>query len=261
MIGKLLKYDFKKMTRVLIYIYIASIVLSALTRFVNIWKDIQAVFILGQVFVGITYSAIGSVLINTFVHILKVFVSSFYKDESYLTHTLPVSKSKLLLSKFISSVLVILCSVVVCFLSLFIMFYSKSFANALIQFVKVAVSGFNLPIGVFVLIFALIIFFQICAIICMAFTAVVMAYRHSEKRILKGLCYFAVFYLGSLVATVICALAVFAVGGMLNQLLASVMTQKAFITLLILAIICYVFYFFIFYFICKKVFEKGVNVD
>jgi len=125
MIAKLLKHDLKKMLRVLVYIYCISIALSTITRIINIGRDIQAVFILGQVFAGLTYSALGSILVNTFVQILVVFISNFYKDESYLTHTLPVPKAKLLLSKYISSLIVIISSVLVCFVSLFIMFYSR----------------------------------------------------------------------------------------------------------------------------------------
>ena len=101
MIKKLIKNDIKKMMKILVYLYACSIILAGITRLINIGKNIQFIFIIGQVFAGITYSAIGSVLINTFVHILRVFVVNFYKDESYLTHTLPVTKNQLLLSKYL----------------------------------------------------------------------------------------------------------------------------------------------------------------
>ena len=98
MIAKLLKYDIKKMSKLLVYLYVAALVSAGLTRFIYIWKDIQFVAILGYVFSAVTYSLIGSILVNTFVHILRVFISNFYKDESYLTHTLPVDRHQLLLS-------------------------------------------------------------------------------------------------------------------------------------------------------------------
>ena len=101
MLGRLMKYDIKKMTKILIIMYIISLGLACVTRLINIGKNIQAIFIIGQVFTGLTYSAIVNVLVNTFVHILKVFINNFYKDESYLTHTLPIKKSKLLLSKYL----------------------------------------------------------------------------------------------------------------------------------------------------------------
>ena len=131
MIGKLMKYDLKKMFRVLIYIYIASISLSIISRLINIGREIQVIFIIGQVFTGLTYSALCSILVNTFVHIILVFYKNFYKDESYLTHTLPVSKNNLFLSKYLSGLIVIISSVSVCIVSLLILFYSKSFINGI----------------------------------------------------------------------------------------------------------------------------------
>ena len=108
MIKKLLKHDLKRMLKVLVYIYIIAICLSGVTRLINLGKDIQVIAIIGYVFSGLVYSALGSILVNTFVQILRVFIVNFYKDESYLTHTLPVEKTKLLLSKFLSSLIVIL---------------------------------------------------------------------------------------------------------------------------------------------------------
>ena len=103
------------MTRILVYMYAVSVVLAVITRLINIRDDIQAIRILGMVFAGCTYSAIGNVVVNTFVHIIDVFIKNFYKDESYLTHTLPISKNKLLASKYIASLLVIVASVAVSF--------------------------------------------------------------------------------------------------------------------------------------------------
>ena len=119
MTKKLFKNDFKKMSKVLIYIYLVALALSGITRLINIGKDIQFVAIIGHVFAALTYSALCSILVNTFVQILLVFWNSFYKDQSYLTHTLPVKKSQLLLSKYLSSLLIIISSILVCLVSLF----------------------------------------------------------------------------------------------------------------------------------------------
>ena len=127
MLKYLMKYDLKKMFKLVIWFYPISLALAAITRIISIWNDIQAIKILDMVLAGFTYSAIANILVNTFVHILMRFSNSFYKDQSYLTHTLPVKKSTLILSKYLSGLIVILTSIAVSFLSLFIIFYSPEF--------------------------------------------------------------------------------------------------------------------------------------
>lgn len=261
MIAKLMKYDLKKMLRVLVYIYIVSISLAGITRLINIGRDIQAIAILGYVFSGLTYSAIGSILVNTFVHILRTFIVGFYKDESYLTHTLPVSKNKLLLSKYLSGLIVIITSVVVCFLSLFILFYSPELMELIKSFLNVSISGLNMSVGLFIALLILIIFAQICAIMSMCFTAVVKANTYNSKRVIKGLIWFAIFYFGATIVSIIAMVITFAIGGNLTELAATKLSQSAFTTILVLGLIVYMIYSVVFYFWCNKLFNKGVNVD
>ena len=93
-----MKYDLKKMTKLLIYLYPITIALAGITRLINIGKDIQVISIIGSVFASLTYTLVANILVNTIIAIILSFTTSFYKDQSYLTHTLPVKKEKLLLS-------------------------------------------------------------------------------------------------------------------------------------------------------------------
>ena len=261
MIKKLMKYDIKKMTKILVYFYVISLSLAILTRLINIGKNIQLIAIIGQVFAGLTYSAIASILINTFIHILKVFLTNFYKDESYLTHTLPVTKNQLLLSKYISGLIVIISSVLVILLSLFIMLYSKDFANALKIFIEQSITGFNIPIWLFLVIMALLVFAQICAMISMAFTTIVKSNMYNSKRAIKALMWFVIYYFGAILVTVILAVIIFAISGNISELGAKTLSQNSLLTLIILALGCYVIYAIYYYFLCRKLFNQGVNVD
>ena len=261
MIKKLIKYDIKNMTKILLYFYAITITLAGITRLINIGDHIQSIAIIGMIFAGLTYSGIINILINTFVHILRVFISSFYKDESYLTHTLPVTKKQLLLSKYISSLIVILCSTLACFLSLFIMFYSPEFIESLRIFINITVSGFNIPVGLFIVLIIAIIFAEICAIISMSFAAVIKGNSYNQKRLIKGLLWFAFYYFCSIIITVIIAVITFLISGNLQELTATVMSQQSFIAILIIGLITYLGYAILFYFINLKLFKKGVNVD
>lgn len=261
MIGKLVKKDLKDITKILVYIYVITLVLAVITRLINIGKDIQFLRIVGAVFTGCTYSGIASILINTFVHILRVFISSFYKDESYLTHTLPVKKKTLLLSKYLASFVAILMSFIVCLVSALIMLLSKEFIDTIKNLLMATLSGFSLPIWLMILVFALIILFEICCLVSISFTAVIKGNQYNKKRVGKGLMWFAVYYLATTIISLVVIGIVFAIGGNLDALLSTNMSETAFITTLIVALILYFVYSIVFYFISLKEFNKGVNVD
>ena len=54
---------------------------------------------------------------------------------------------------------------------------------------------------------------------------------------------------------------IFLISGNLSELGAAQLSQSAFLTVLITGLILYVIYAILFYFICNKIFNKGVNVD
>lgn len=261
MIGKLMKHDIKRMSKVLIYLYAITLGFAGITRLINIGRNIQAVYILGQIFAGITISGIASILVNTFVHILRNFICSFYKDQSYLTHTLPVGKDKLLLSKYLSSLIVIVSSVVVSVMSLFILYWSESLMKPLLMLIETAVSGFNMSAGVFIALMVFVLFSQICSIMSMAFAAVVKANTYNHHRIMNGLLWFALFYFGASIVSILAIALVFLMTGNIDYLLAEVMPQSAFVTIMITGLVVYCVYSVLFYFLCRRWFKKGVNVD
>lgn len=261
MILKLIKYDVKKILDFLIYFYVISLGLAMITRLISIGNEIQFIYIIEKVFAGITYASIAQILVNIFTQTLRVFVCDFYKDESYLTHTLPVTKNQLLLSKYISSLIIIVISITICFIDLFVVLYTPEFFESLKLLINVVVTGFDIKAWLFVLIIALIILFQVCAMTSIAFSAVVKSNTYNSQRALKGFIWFFIYYFASGLVTLLTCVIVFAISGNLSNLFAQVMPQSAFITLLLVALICNFLYSFIFYFICNKLFTKGVNVD
>ncbi len=261
MIRKLMKYDLKKMTNLLIYLYPIAIFFALITRLIAIGKNIQFIFIISQIFAGITYALVANILVNTFVQILLTFNKSFFKDESYLTHTLPVQKNQLIASKYLSSLIVIIISVLVSFLSLFIVLYSKEFAQTLKIVIDQVVLGLNMSSFGFLCLIFLLIFSQICFLMSSAFTAIVKAYTYENRRVLKGLCWFALFYFSGGVIILLTAVILFSFMGEISILFADVLSSTAFLTIIILGLVLYLVLAVVFYLICNKLFNKGVNVD
>ena len=178
-----------------------------------------------------------------------------------MIHTLPVTKNQLLLSKYLSALITIFISVSVCILDLILVLYTPEFFETLKTLINVSVTGFNMSGGMFVFILCTIMFFQVCAMISMAFSAIVKANTYNQGRTSKGFIWFFIYYLLAMYVTLLVAVVVFGVSGNLDNLFATVLPQSMFITILVIGIICYFLYSIIFYFLAKRMFEKGVNVD
>ena len=125
MLIKLLKYDLKYMIKNMSIFYILSIFFAILTRILFNIEQSVIISIIGQISVGCMFAMIANTLINTIMRSWIRFRDSLYKDEAYLTHTLPVTKNELYNSKFIQTFIFFFISFIVIILSLFIAYYSK----------------------------------------------------------------------------------------------------------------------------------------
>lgn len=261
MIKKLIKYDIKNITKILWIMYVIALPIAIATRLLDFGKDIQIINIISKIFLGCTFSAVANILVNTFVHILRVFIGNFYKDESYLTHTLPVTKKQLFFSKYFSSILVIFASVLVCISALFIVFYSKDFIEQVKAFLEYSIAGFDLPVWLFLTLTASLLFFQISGIISMVFCAIIKANTYNEQRLLKGLLWFFIYYIGAGLVFLLLISAGFLVSGNIQSLLAEQLSKGVIITLFAISLSYYFGLSIAYYFIALKIFKKGVNVD
>lgn len=126
MLNKLLKYDFKAMAKSLIPFYGLIVLLSILVRITGIIKEHFSItsFIYAMMLVFFIILIVAIILYTFFISI-KRFYQTTLKDEGYLTHTLPVKRSNIILSQTIASLVFFLISCVVLIVSLIIAFYTK----------------------------------------------------------------------------------------------------------------------------------------
>ncbi len=261
MIKKLYKYDLKKATKILKWFYVISLSLAIVTRLINIGKDIQVIKIIGMVFAGCTYSAVANVLINTFIHVLKAFSDGFYKDESYLTHTLPVSKKQLLISKYLTAITVILSSFIVIVASLFAVLYDKALIEGVKLYIQTSISGLNISAGLFISVILVILLAEFFTLTFMGFTAIVKCNTYNNGRAFKGVLWFIAYYLGSMALLFVAVIITFAISGNLAEITASVMKGSSLLTIIIVGAVLYLLITVYYGFLCYKLFKKGVNVD
>lgn len=123
MLTKLLKYDFKSLFKSLIPLYLVAFLLALLTRVFDFASDnISLLEYPAGLVKGLCIIMIIGIPIATFIFSVVRYYNNMVKDEGYLTHTLPVKKNDLVLSKLISSTFAMGASILVSIALVFLAF-------------------------------------------------------------------------------------------------------------------------------------------
>lgn len=141
MLGKLLKYDFKNLYKTLLPIYLITVVITVLTVILNNLSDTSNLFSTLNGLMILSYIVILMVLVvGTFFLSIRDFYLDFATERGYLINTLPVKKSTIIASKFITSVTTMISSLVVMFISILILVIGNgewaNFANSVANFFR-----------------------------------------------------------------------------------------------------------------------------
>ncbi|MBC8537194.1 hypothetical protein [Feifania hominis] len=112
MLGKLIKYDLKSNLRTLFSLYLVLVLMAVALPIAIKWENPYVLGILGVAGSGLVVA----IFVILLVFIVEGFNKACFKSQGYLTMTLPVSPEMLVLSKVISVVIWLLCSLAVLFL-------------------------------------------------------------------------------------------------------------------------------------------------
>ena len=264
MLIKLLKYDLKYMIKNMLVFYILSIFFAITTRILfNINQSVM-VNIIGQISVGCLFAMMVNTLINTMMRSWIRFRDSLYKDESYLTHTLPVTKNELYNSKFIQTFIFFFISFGIILLSLFIAYYSKDTWLNISNFIKTITTGLNMSTTFFIIIAIVIIFLEIFNSIQCGFFGIILGHRKNNNKLGYSVLFGFITYL---VAQAL-VLALVYICGLFNSSIMDLFKTatinidvEVFKVLAILSSILYIIIIFSMSIVCKKLLNKGVNIE
>ncbi len=263
MLNKLFKYDFKWITKVLYIYYIViafvSIALKITEHFVNTDPSLLLV-IVDKTLVSLLIGAIASVMINTIMRIWARCVSNFYKDESYLTHTLPVTKNELFNSKILSGICSLLLSALVIVVCLAFIYLDKSSIESIKAMWDSLVAVYNLPFAIaFIVGFILIIVLEIIYMMMCGILGITIGHRFNNHKMLKSI----LIGIGSYgLLSVVSLIITFIITKFVDTAVVNGFPSMSYIgSMGITALIIYTVYDIIYYLIAKKVFNKGVNVE
>lgn len=259
MLKKLIKYDFLWMNRNMIIIFAITAILSILTRIASNYTDSAMGDLIFGILRGFTIAAFANTVINSVIRIWERFRQSFYKDEAYLTHTLPVSKNTLYDSKTLSGLGAIVLSLLVVIACFFIAFWNHDMYEYFRSVFKDGDMMF-IVLGIFVTAALEVIYAVNVGMFSLA-----VGHRSNSGRIVRSviLGIFLYFALQSVLLAVIYGIGMFddSIKAMFGDASDVVIGFSTYRTLLIATDVLYLVFSTILYFIGRKLFAKGVNVE
>lgn len=261
MLGKLFKYDFKWMSKVTYVYVLILIVISIALKIVESVDQTFLLVILDKILVSMFISCIVSILLTSSIRIWARFINNFYKDESYLTHTLPVTKNELFNSKVLSGICSLLLSVLVILACFAFVYLNKTSIESLKAMWDSLVAAYNSVFAVlFVIGIILLIILEIIYIMMAGILGITIGHRSNNYKMIKSIFVGLISY-GLLSAMSLGVIAI------VSKMIDYDIIGNGFPSMNYLigvggaGIAVYLIYNIVYYLIAKKVFNKGINVE
>ena len=263
MLKKLLKYDLKNILKFLSIFYSIALFFSILTRIFSHIENSFIMSIIAKICSGVTISMIVNIIINSLIRNWVRFKNNFYGDEAYLTHTLPIPKKTLYLSKFITLIISLFTSVLVITITLFIAYYSKNNLEILKSSLTAFASAYNSSIIKIILAFMFIFFLEILNTANIGYTGIILGHKMASNKTGFSVLYGFIAYM---ILQTIVVLLTFIVA-LFNKDLMNLFITNEIINIdivkftIYLAFIIYIITIILTYILNIKLFKKGVNID
>ena len=263
MLGKLLKYDLKWIYKVVGVFYILAFIFSVIGRALNEIENSLVFSITAKISFGIAISMMINSLVNCLLRLWARFIKNLYKDESYLTHTLPVEKKDIYISKVLTALITVFTTIVVAIVCLFICFYSEANMEVLKTLLELAASTYNTTVLNLLLLITIVIFLEIMFIVLIGYDAIILGYKSNQKKMAKTLIIAFALYMITQVLT----LGVIFVIGLFNPNVMNLINTTDIINIdaiksvMYMGIGIYLVYIIFYYILGYIQLKKGVNVD
>ena len=259
---KVLKYDLKFDYKNLIIFYILSLFFALTGRICSLFDNSGIMLIISKINNGIVIAMFVNIVINNLLRVWARFVLNFYKDESYLTHTLPVEKNILYLSKIVSGIITMLSSTIVIILCLFICYYSKENIELLKSSIDFVANMYESSVASFITRVFFLVFAELTFILITGYLGIIIGHKSNNVKMLKICIYGFIFYM---LSSLLVLLSVY-VSGLFNSDIMNLFTStnimmSVFKMLIFIVTIVYFILIIIEYLVGLKEINKGVNID
>lgn len=262
MLKKLLKYDLEWCYRPLIIFYILAIFFSIIVRIVESFEQSLILLIIDKICCCIVIVMMIGIIINCFMRNWLRFIRNIYKDESYLTHTLPVSKNKIYLSKILTAIITLLTSFIVIIICFAISSLTKETWIILKESLEQSAVFFDSSVFSLLFVMIITIFFEFLFMMMCGILGIIIGYSSNNLKTILSI------IIGFLIYNVLASVSVGALFlfGLMNSdimtLFNNVTVSSSILkSMMLVGVLVYAIYNIGIYFIGNKLLNKGVNVD
>ena len=263
MLGKVLKYDLKWIYKVIVIFYILSLIFSIIGRGLSEIENSVVFSITSKIAFGIAISMMINSLVNCLLRLWARFIKNLYKDESYLTHTLPVEKKSIYISKVLTALITVFTTTLVIIACFFICYYSETNMEVLKAVLELAASTYNTTVLNLLLLVAIVIFLEIMFVVLIGYVAIILGYKSNQNKMTKTLIIGFALY----IITQIVTLGAIYVFGLFNPNVMNLINTTDIINIdaiksvMYMGIGIYVAYIIFYYILGGIQLKKGINVD
>lgn len=261
MLSKLLKYDFRKNMRWLWIIFAGAILAAGITRGLSeLGKSIAFFRVLSVLFDSIFYALVVNSIVQPFIRGFMNFSKSIYGDEGYLTNTLPVTKSQIINSKFIVTICEMVLGFVTLIISLLIRFWTPTMFTTLKYMLSSVITG-EFSIALVLILVILLIVVEFLMFISIIYFAIILAYKSNEKKVLKAFLYTAIMAAAAGTILSMVMVVVMLICGINLTAETLELNSSLFYSIVLTGICVYSIMIVLFYFLAKREYNKGINID
>ena len=263
MLRKLLKYDLKNIFKFLVIFYGLAIFFAVLTRIFLSVENSLIMNIVGQICSGITISMMFNILINNLMRLWVRFKHNLYNDESYLTHTLPVERKTLYVSKILTAIITLFTSIAVTGVTIFIAYYSKENLEMIKNMLLPVASAYGSTIIKILLAVLFVFFLEFANILQAGFTGIIFGHRMNGTKTGYSVLFGFISYMFTQVLAVLMLFSVALFNGDIMNLFytTELVSTSVIKTILYMAMVIYTIILVILFIVNLMLLKKGVNVD
>ena len=261
MLGKLLKHDFKWINKIMYIYFIILFIITIPLKIVESIKQDLLLVIIDKILSIMFIVCIVSIIITCIMRIWSRFIKNVYKDESYLTHTLPITKNQIFNSKIIAAILSLLLSIIVIVICFSIVYFNNLTIENLKAMYQSLVDTYNGGFAIaFIIGLILIVLLEIFYFMMTGIFAIVLGYRSNNNKTIKSIIIGIISYgILSIISLIILGImSRFADFKIVSEGFPSLNTVRI---MGLTGIIVYLAYNLMYYFLAKHLLNKGVNVD
>lgn len=263
MLGKVIKYDLKWIYKPLVVFYCLALLFSVLTRALSNIEHSIVFNVLTQICSGTVIAMMINIIINNLMRCWARFVKNIYKDESYLTHTLPVKNQDIFLAKVISGIITIITSFIIIILCVLVSYGTKANLEAFKVFFEPIEKLMNMNSWIVVSIILAILVIEFIFVLISGYLGIVLGHKSNNMRIVKSVIFG---FMAFMVMSISSVLLLYIVGlfneNIMNLFNTVELPNKETIKVMMFGeMALYVFYIVIYYVIGNKIIKCGVNVE